>query len=62
MFESVPDVEVVIEELLASKNKEWFYQAFKELAEKLVKIIEHEGLYFEYLITVELGYNVIKGT
>jgi hypothetical protein len=48
MFQSVADVEVAVEEIFASKDKEWFYQAFKELTEKLVKIIEHEGLYFEY--------------
>jgi histone-lysine N-methyltransferase SETMAR len=47
-FQSVADVEVAVEEFFASKDKEWFYQAFKELAEKLVKPIEHEGLYFEY--------------
>jgi histone-lysine N-methyltransferase SETMAR len=47
-FQSVADVEVVAEEFFASKDKEWFYQAFKELAEKLVKTTEHEGLYFEY--------------
>jgi hypothetical protein len=44
-------VEVSVEELFASKDKEWFYQAFKELAEKWVKTTEHEGLYFEYWIT-----------
>jgi histone-lysine N-methyltransferase SETMAR len=33
-FQSVADVEVVVQELFASKDKEWFYQAFKELAEK----------------------------
>jgi histone-lysine N-methyltransferase SETMAR len=31
-FKSVTDVEVVVEEIFASKDKEWFYQAFKELA------------------------------
>jgi hypothetical protein len=31
-----------------------FYQAFKELTEKWVKTIEHEGLYFEYWITLIL--------
>jgi hypothetical protein len=41
-------VEVAVEEFFVSKDKEWFYQAFKELAEKWVKTIEHEGLYFEY--------------
>jgi histone-lysine N-methyltransferase SETMAR len=40
-FQSVASVEVVAEEYFASKDKEWFYQAFKELA-------EHEGLYSEY--------------
>jgi hypothetical protein len=45
-FQSVVDVEVAVEEFFASK--EWFYQAFKELDEKWVKTIEHEGLYFEY--------------
>jgi histone-lysine N-methyltransferase SETMAR len=45
-FQSVADVEVAAEECFASKDKEWFYQAFKELAEKWVKTIEHEGLYF----------------
>jgi hypothetical protein len=47
-FQSVADVEVAVEEFFASKDKEWFCQAFKELAEKWVKTIEHEGLYFEY--------------
>jgi hypothetical protein len=47
-FQSVADVEVAVQEFFASKNKEWFYQAFKELAEKWVKTIEHEGLCFEY--------------
>jgi hypothetical protein len=41
-------VEFVVEEVFASKDKEWFYQAFKELAEQWVKTIEHESLYFEY--------------
>jgi histone-lysine N-methyltransferase SETMAR len=47
-FQSVADVEVGVEEFFASEDKEWFYQAFKEMAEKWVKIIEHEGLYVEY--------------
>jgi hypothetical protein len=47
-FQSIADVEFVVEEFFASKDKEWFYQAFKELAEKWVKTTEHEGLYFEY--------------
>jgi histone-lysine N-methyltransferase SETMAR len=47
-FQSVADVEVAVEEFFASKDKERFYQAFKELAEKWAKTIEHEGLYFEY--------------
>jgi histone-lysine N-methyltransferase SETMAR len=47
-FQSVADVEVAVEEFLSSKAKEWFYQAFKELAEKLAKTLEYEGLYFEY--------------
>jgi hypothetical protein len=41
-------VEVAVEEIFTSKDKEWFYQAFKELAEKWVEAIEREGLYFEY--------------
>jgi hypothetical protein len=32
-FQSVADVEVGDEEFFASKDKEWFYQVFKELAE-----------------------------
>jgi hypothetical protein len=36
-FQSVADVEVAIEEFFASKDKEWFYQAFKELDEKWVR-------------------------
>jgi hypothetical protein len=47
-FQSVADVEVAVEEFFASKDKEWFYQAFKELDEKWAKTIQHEGLYFEY--------------
>jgi hypothetical protein len=50
-FQSVADVEVAVEEFFASKDKDWFYQEFKELAEKWVKTTEHEGLYFEYRIT-----------
>jgi hypothetical protein len=46
-FQSVADVEVAVK-IFSPKDKEWFYQAFKELAEKWVKTIEHEGLYFEY--------------
>jgi hypothetical protein len=34
--------------MFTSKDTEGFYQAFKELVEKLVKNIELEGLYFEY--------------
>jgi hypothetical protein len=41
-------MEVAVEESFASKDKEWFYQSFKELDEKWVKNIEYEGLYFEY--------------
>jgi hypothetical protein len=47
-FQSVADMQVAVKELSASKDKEWFYQAFKELAKKWVKTTEHEGLYFEY--------------
>jgi hypothetical protein len=47
-FQSVGDVEVAVQEYFASKDKEWFYQAFKELAEKWVNTIEHGGLYCEY--------------
>jgi histone-lysine N-methyltransferase SETMAR len=43
-FQSVADMEFAVEEIFASKDKKWFYQAFKELAEKCVQIIEHEGL------------------
>jgi histone-lysine N-methyltransferase SETMAR len=50
-FQSVADMEVAVKEFFASKDKEWFYQPFKELAEKWMKTIEHEGLYFEYCIT-----------
>jgi histone-lysine N-methyltransferase SETMAR len=32
-FQSLADVEVAVEEIFASKDIEWFYQAFKELAE-----------------------------
>jgi histone-lysine N-methyltransferase SETMAR len=45
-FQSLADAEIAIGEFFASKDKEWFYQAFKELAEKWAKTIEHEGLYF----------------
>jgi hypothetical protein len=47
-FQFVADVEVAVEEFFASKDIEWYYQAFKELAEKWVKTTEHEGLYSEY--------------
>jgi histone-lysine N-methyltransferase SETMAR len=48
MFQSVADMEVAVEEFFASKEREWLYHALKELAEKWVKTIEHESLYFEY--------------
>jgi hypothetical protein len=47
-FQSVADVEVAVNNLFVSKDKESFYQAFNYFAEKWVKIIEHEGLYFAY--------------
>jgi hypothetical protein len=47
-FQSVADVEVSVEEFFAFQDREWFYQEFKELAEKWVKTIEHEDLYFQY--------------
>jgi histone-lysine N-methyltransferase SETMAR len=47
-FKSVADLEIAAEECFASNDKEWFYQAFKELAEKWAKTIEHDSLYFEY--------------
>jgi hypothetical protein len=47
-FQFVVDVELAVEEFFASKDKKWFYQAFKELEEEWVKTIEHEGLYCEY--------------
>jgi hypothetical protein len=47
-FQFVADMEVAVEEFFASQDKEWSYQAFKELAQKWVKTIEHEGLYFEH--------------
>jgi histone-lysine N-methyltransferase SETMAR len=47
-FQSVADVEVAANKFFASKDKEWSYQAFKELAEKWLKTTEHDGLYFEY--------------
>jgi histone-lysine N-methyltransferase SETMAR len=46
--QSVADVQVAVEKIFASKAKESFYQAFKELDEKWMKITDHEGLYFEY--------------
>jgi hypothetical protein len=39
---------LAVEEFFPSEDKEWFYQVFKELAEKWVKTIEREGLSFEY--------------
>jgi hypothetical protein len=47
-------VEVAVEKFFASKDNEWFYQAFKELAEKWVKTTEHEGFHFENQITFTL--------
>jgi hypothetical protein len=53
-FQSVADVEVAVDEFFASKDKEWFYQAFKELAEKLAQTTEQWGFYFEYRLTFTL--------
>jgi hypothetical protein len=35
IFQFLADVEVEVEEFFASKDKEWFYQAFKDLAENM---------------------------
>jgi hypothetical protein len=43
-FQFVADMEIAVEDFFASKDKECFYQIFKEFAEKWVKTIEHEGL------------------
>jgi hypothetical protein len=48
MFQSVADVEVAVEEILLPKIKSNSTRHSKKLAEKWVKTIEHEGLYFEY--------------
>jgi histone-lysine N-methyltransferase SETMAR len=56
MFQSLAHVEVAVEDIFASKDKMCVYQAFKELAEKWVKTIEHKGLYFN----VEHFYFVIN--
>jgi hypothetical protein len=42
-FQSVADMEGAAGEFFATKDKEWFCLAIKELAEKWVKTIEHEG-------------------
>jgi hypothetical protein len=45
-FQSVAEVEVAVEEYFASKDKEWFYQGFRELVEKCVRTIQTSGLAF----------------
>jgi hypothetical protein len=42
-------MEVAVEELFASKDKEWFLPGIQGIGWKMgVQTIEHEGLYFEY--------------
>jgi histone-lysine N-methyltransferase SETMAR len=59
-FQYVADVEVAGEEFFASEDKEWFYRAFKELAEKWMKTIEHEGLYFDFKLLLFCMFWLIK--
>lgn len=47
-FQSIEEVDTAVTEFFASKNKDWFYQAFRELADRWEKVIQHQGLYFEY--------------
>lgn len=47
-FESRENIESAVQQFFASKPKEWFYQGLKELAERWVRTIEYDGLYFEY--------------
>jgi hypothetical protein len=58
-------MKVAVEEFFASKDKAWFYQAFKELAKKWVKTIEHKGLYFILYVLANKSFhfksNIIYG-
>jgi histone-lysine N-methyltransferase SETMAR len=46
-FKNVAEVESGVQEFFKSKDKSWYRRGIHELAERWVKTIEHDGLYFE---------------
>lgn len=46
-FHTQADVESGVQEFFASKTKDWYYAGIRELAQRWVKTIDHDGLYFD---------------
>jgi len=46
-FTNIKDVEVACLEFFSSKSKEWYLSGIQKLAERLLKTIEYNGLYFD---------------
>ena len=46
-FNELQQVEIAIKEFFASKSKDWNATGMRQLAERWMKTIEHEGMYFD---------------
>ena len=46
-FENFDDVKYGCEEFFASKTAKWYQHQIQLLAERWVKVVENDGLYFE---------------
>ena len=46
-FINQEEVEVSRKEFFTSKNKNWYQFGIKELAEKHLQMVQHDGFYFE---------------
>lgn len=46
-FDNLKEVDAGVQEFFASKSPEWYRAGIQNLAERWLKVIEHNGLYFE---------------
>jgi hypothetical protein len=46
-FNSVSEVEEGIQEFFNSKDRDWFRRGIEQLADRWLKCVESDGLYFE---------------
>jgi len=46
-FNTIAEVEIGVQEFFSSKPTEWYREGIQQLAERWVKVIKNNGLYFE---------------